>query len=146
MNFQINGIGEFFQRFHQNGESVEDILSHLNEYEKCKFDLKNDEGVTNAPCFIHDLENLVGVICLNSYDFDTDHIMVCVHELTHLMISISSTNNCEINLGTSECWSYFMGNMIKMILEILNGYKNELNLNKETDVIQKGYYFGQRLC
>lgn len=106
-------------------------MTHLNDYENCKFDLENNDGIDTAPCFIHDLDNLVGVICLNEYEFDTDHIMVCVHELTHLMISISVTNNCNINLETSECWSYFMGNMIKMILEILNEYKKELNLNKE---------------
>lgn len=118
-----------FLAISSNGEDVNEILSHLNEYEHCKFDLNDVQGISDPPCFIHDLDNLVGVICLNSYEFNTDHIMVCVHELTHLMISISTTSNCEINLETSECWSYFMGNMIKMMIEILNEYKKELISN-----------------
>ena len=112
-----------------DNESVSDILDHLNDYESCKFDTTYKDETIEAPCYVHDLKNLIGVICLNKYDFDTDDIAVCVHELTHLMISIAGANNCEINLGTTECWAYFMGNMIKMILEILNGYSDELLSN-----------------
>ena len=46
------------------------------------------------------------------------------------MIYISSINNCEINLTTSECWAYFSGYMVEMILEILKDhFKDKKGIN-----------------
>jgi hypothetical protein len=41
------------------------------------------------------------------------------------MVYISNINGCSINLETSECWAYFCGNMIQMLIEILTQHFNE---------------------
>lgn len=102
-------------------EELNEILTYLNDREKCSFTLYEDCNV-NPPCFAHEPDSLEGVICLDSFTYTPKDIMFCVHELTHLMISISERNDCPINIDTTECWAYFMGNMIQMILEILQSY------------------------
>lgn len=105
-------------------EELKEILNYLNVHENCSFDLEDDSNI-NPPCFVHEPDALNGVICLDEFTFTPKDIMLCVHELTHMMISISETNLCPINYETTECWSYFMGNMIQMILEVLQSYLEE---------------------
>lgn len=57
------------------------------------------------------------------------NISICVHELIHLMVYISNISGCPINLETSECWSYFIGNMTQMMIEILNQHFKEERKN-----------------
>ena len=110
-------------------EELNEILEYLNTNENCSFDLDDDSDV-NPPCFAHQADALNGVICLDKFTFTPKDIMLCVHELTHMMISISEINSCPINFETTECWAYFMGNMIEMILEILNSYLEDEKLRK----------------
>lgn len=107
-------------------ENLNDILIHLNENEGCLFSI-NEIHESKFPCFICNNDELNGVICINEYNFTPKDIMYCVHELTHMMINISEVNDCPINNQTTECWAYFMGSMIQMIIEILN-----FNLQEET--------------
>ena len=105
-------------------EELSEILEYLNKKEGCSFDL-DDESDVKPPCFVHEPDALNGVICLDEFTYTPKDIMLCVHELTHMMISISEINECPINFETTECWAYFMGNMIQMILEILNSYLDD---------------------
>ena len=114
-------------------EELDEVLEYLNKYEDCSFDLDDDSDV-QPPCFAHNPETLNGVICLNKFTFTPADIMLCVHELTHMMISISQVNDCPINYETTECWAYFMGNMIQMILEILKSYLDDEKDKKEKKV------------
>lgn len=107
----------------EDGESINDILVHLNESEQCNFDLNKEEKIL-PPCFISEQNSLIGVICINKFEFTPKDIMFCIHELTHMMILISEVNGCPINTITSECWAYFMGNMTQMVLEILNSHNS----------------------
>jgi len=105
-------------------EELNDILRHLNEKENCDFYLNENETIA-PPCFASENESLIGVICINTFTFTPKDIMLCIHELTHMMISISDVNGCPINMQTNECWAYFMGSMTQMILEILNSHEFE---------------------
>lgn len=117
-------------------EELNEILDYLNKNEQCSFDLDDDNEV-QPPCFAHNPDTLNGVICLNKFKFTPSDIMLCVHELTHMMISISQTNDCPINYETTECWAYFMGNMIQMILEILQSYLDDEKSKKKKIIKRK---------
>ena len=106
-----------------NEENINDIVFHLNNKEKCYFN--NKIANINAPCFICEPENLIGVVCINNFQLNSKDISICVHELIHLMIYISNISGCEINLNTSECWAYFIGSMTQMMIEILYQHFNE---------------------
>ena len=112
------------------GEEVNDILDHLNNKENCYFNLDNNE-ITNPPCFVSDSKSLIGVICIDKFSFTSKDIMVCVHELIHLMISISTVNGCAIDISTTECWAYFFGNITFMMLEILKSHFEEIKTEKQ---------------
>jgi hypothetical protein len=104
-------------------ENITDVLKHLKEKENCKID---EETINiEAPCFVCNTKDLIGGICINDFDFNAKDVSICVHELVHLMIYISETNKCEINLVTSECWAYFMGYMTELMIEILNNHFKE---------------------
>jgi hypothetical protein len=108
-----------FLAINDDGESLNDILNHLNEKEGCEF-LLNDDDEISPPCFAAEKDSLIGVICIDKFTFTPKGVMLVIHELTHMMIVISEVNGCQINDATTECWAYFMGNMTQMILEILN--------------------------
>ena len=107
-----------FLAINDDGESLNDILNHLNEKEGCEF-LLNDDDEISPPCFAAEKDSLIGVICIDKFTFTPKDVMFVIHELTHMMIVISEVNGCKINDATTECWAYFMGNMTQMLLEIL---------------------------
>ena len=112
-------------------EELNEILTYLNEKEGCSFELDEDCEV-KPPCFVHEPDSLQGVICLDEFSFTPKDIMLCVHEITHMMISISQINECPINFDTTECWAYFMGSMTQMILEILQSYLDDKKTKKKS--------------
>lgn len=108
-----------------DNESIEDVIIHLNIKENCKFETTDSSNNVDAPCFVCDPKNLIGIVCINEFKLNSMNISICVHELIHLMVYISNISGCNINLNTSECWAYFMGSMTQMMIEILNQHFNE---------------------
>lgn len=117
-------------------EELNEILTYLNDKEGCSFSLDEDCDV-KPPCFVHEPDALNGVICLDEFSFTPKDIMLCVHEITHMMISISQINDCPINFETTECWAYFMGNMTQMILEILQSYLDDKKPKRKSSIKRK---------
>lgn len=121
----------------EEDEGLNDVLHHLNEKEGCDFSIDENETV-EPPCYASESDSLIGVICINKFSKTPKDIMLCIHELTHMMIMISEVNGCPVNDSTTECWAYFMGNMTQMLLEILFSHESETKeANKKSRKVKK---------
>ena len=99
----------------------DESLSEIAKYYNNKYGFHINEGLDGeSPCCMYDNEDLIAIVCINKWEFNSYYLGTLAHEILHMLICISYTCECPINVHTSECWAYTMNSFMETFVEILN--------------------------